>query len=570
MSAKKPSSLLYGVMDRPPFWITLLQALQHVCNYAISLIFPVMIVRVMGGTTEQATFLVSMSMAAGGIGVMAQALRKGPVGSGYLCPQVCGPSFLSASILAAKTGGLSLLLGMTFIAGALEAAFSRLIKRLRFLFPAEVTGLIVAMVGITLIPSAAMNFFGMGEADHVTLLRELFVSFLTLGLMVGLNIWSKGKLKMFCVLVGMAAGYIASYALGLIGETQLSDVGNAPLIWFPLLAHPGFSFSLNLVIPFLVAMICSTLKSVGDLTTCQKINDADWKRPDMDNISKGVLADATGCIAGGLLGGMGQSTSSSNIGLSIATGTTSRIIAFAMGPILIILAFFPKLSAIFAIMPQPIIGSTLIFVLCFMVIAGFQIVMSRMIDARKTFVVGVSLIFGLTVDIAPGAFEGVHPWISPIFSSSLAVASLTALTLNLIFRIGIAKKVRLELVPGNASSDTIFDFMERNGAAWGARREVVSKATAAMNEFLEAVIEHRLTKEKIDADVSFDEFSLDADIHYKGPLIEMPFQNPDMTKVLEQETEQLKMSGFMMRKYADKITGNTKAGMSHIRMHFDH
>lgn len=570
MGAKKPSSILYGVTEKPPLWITLLQGFQHACNSAILLILPVMIVRTIGGTTEQAAFLVSMSMMAGGIGVMVQALHKGPVGSGYLCPQLCGPAYLSASMLAAKTGGLSLLLGMTFIAGALEALFSRVVKRLRFLFPAEVTGFIVAMVGITVIRFAAMNFLGLDAEDRTTEVSELFVAFLTLGLMVGLNVWSKGKLKMFCVLVGMAVGYLAAYLLGSMSESQLHEINKAPLLWFPMAKHPGWSFGLYLVIPFFIAMVCSTLKSVGDLTTCQKINDAEWKRPDMDNISKGVLADSLGCMAGGLLGGVGQSTSSSNIGLSIATGTTSRIIAFAMGPILVALAFFPKLSGLFAIMPKPIMGATLMFVLSFMFIAGFQIITSRMIDARKTFVVGISLILGLSVDILPGAYEGIHPWISPIFSSSLSVAAITALTLNLIFRIGIAKKVKLQLVPQVDSSEKIFEFMERNGGAWGARKEVISKAMGAMNEFLEAVIEHKLTKDPIDMDVSFDEFNLEVDIRYKGELMEFPQQSPDMAKVLGEKAEQLRFSGFLMRKYADKITGSTKSGLTHIRIHFDH
>ena len=570
MSLKKPSSLLYGVIEKPPLWMTLLQGFQHACNSAILLIFPVMIIRTIGGTTEQAAFLVSMSMMAGGIGVMAQALNKGPVGSGYLCPQICGPAYLSASMLAAKTGGLSLLLGMTFIAGALEALCSRVVKRLRFLFPAEVTGFIVAMVGITVIRFAAMNFLGLDSEDSTTKPSELFVAFLTLGLMVGLNIWSKGKLKMFCVLVGMAAGYLAAYMLGLMEESELSKVNNAPLLWFPIVKHPGWSFSLYLIIPFFIAMICSTLKSVGDLTTCQKINDAEWKRPDMENISKGVLAASVGSMAGGLLGGVGQSTSSSNIGLSIATSTTSRIIAYAMGPILIALAFFPKLSGMFAIMPKPVMGATLIFVVSFMFIAGFQIITSRMIDARKTFVVGISLIFGLSVDILPGAYEEIHPWISPIFSSSLSVAAIMALALNLIFRIGIAKKVKLQLMPEVDSSEKIFEFMERNGGAWAARKEVISKAMGAMNEFLEAVIEHKLTKDPMDMDVSFDEFNLVVDIRYRGELIEFPQQSPDMAKILEEKAEQLKFSGFLMRKYADKITGNTKDGMTRIRLHFDH
>ena len=570
MSSNKPTSLLYGLDDKPPLWITLLQGLQHVGNYAGSLVFPVLIVRAIGGTTEQASFLVSMSMLAGGIGVIVQAFHKGPVGSGYLCPQVCGPSFLSASILAAKTGGLSLLFGMTFVAGAFEALFSRVIKRLRFLFPAEVTGFIVAMVGITVIRFASLNFLGRGTEDTVTAPSELFVAFLTLGVMVGLNVWSKGKLKMFCVLIGMAVGYLAAYILGLMSESQIQTVSDSPFLWFPATRHPGWSFSLFLVIPFFVAMVCSTLKSVGDLTLCQKINDADWKRPDMTNIGKGILADSIGCMAGGIFGGMGQSTSSSNIGLSIATATTSRIIAYAMGLLLIVLAFFPKLCGLFAIMPKPVLGATLIFAVSFMIVAGIQIIVSRMIDARKTFVVGISLIFGLSVDIIPEVFAHIHPWIRPIFSSSLSLAAITALTLNFIFRIGIAKKVKLTIPPAIKSLDEVFEFMEKNGGAWGARRDVMSKATGATNEFLEAMIEHNLTKDPIDIYVTFDEFNLDVNVRYRGELIEFPMQSPDMIRVLEEKTEQLRFSGFMIRRYADKIEGDTKNGASNVRLHFDH
>ena len=570
MDPKKPSSLLYGVTENPPLWITTIQGFQHVCVYAISLIFPVVIVREVGGSVEQASFLVSMSMVAGGIGVIVQAFSKGPIGAGYLCPQVCGPSFLAASILAAKTGGLSLVLGMTTIAGVLEALFSRVIRHLRFLFPPEITGFIVAMVGITVVRFASLNFLGLDSADHVTEARELCVALLTLGLMVGLNVWSKGKLKLFCVLVGMMAGYAASYAFGLIGDSQLSEIGKAAVIWFPLSEHPGWSFNLYLLIPFVIAMICSSLKSIGDLTTCQKVNDDNWKRPDMQNISKGILADAIGCTAGGVLGGMGQSTSSSNIGLSIATGVTSRVLAYSMGGILIGMSFFPKLSAVFAIMPKPVMGATLIFALSFMVIAGLQIVMSRMIDARKTFIIGISLIFGLTVDLMPEAFTGVHPWISPIFSSSLSTGALTAVILNLIFRIGIAKKVRLELAPEAQSSERLFEFMEKTGGLWGAREEVIMKCISAVNEFLEAVVEHEITHEPIDLEVSFDEFNLDAFLQYRGEPLEFPSQRPDASKVLTDVSAQLKLSAFLIRQYANKVNVSVKNGTSVIRLHFDH
>ena len=242
-------------------------------------------------------------------------------------------------MLAARIGGIPLVLGMTMCAGTFESLFSRALKRLRFMFPAEVTGLIVAMVGITVIRLANSYFLAVGESDQA---KIVFVSCLTLAVMVGLNVWSKGKLKMFCVLIGMGIGYAASYGLGILTHEHLSNISQAPSLSFPLAGHPGWSFDPYLIGPFIIAMLCSSLKSVGDLTTCQKINDAEWKRPEMTNISKGILADAIGCFSSGLLGGFGQSTSSTNVGLSIATCATSRAIGYGSGLLLIVLAFCPS------------------------------------------------------------------------------------------------------------------------------------------------------------------------------------------------------------------------------------
>ena len=567
---KKPSNIIYGVFERPPFWISLIQGVQHICVYAISLTFPVLIARAIGATIEQATFLVSMSMIAGGIGAIVQALPRGPVGSGYLCPQVCGPSFLTASILAAKTGGLSLMMGMTVIAGAGEAFFSRLLKRMRSFFPPEITGLIVAMVGITVIRLASMNFLGLDGSDRITDYKELIVAFVTLGLMVGLNVWSKGKIRLFCVLIGMAAGYFAAYILGLISDFQVNEVREAIPVWMPLVKHPGWSFNLHLLVPFIIAMICSSLKSVGDLTTCQRINNEEWKRTDMENISKGILADSTGCMAGGILGGMGQSTSSTNIGLSIATGITSRVVAYVMGFILIMLGFFPKVATVFAIMPKPVLGATLIFALSYMVIAGFQIIMSRMIDARKTFIVGISLIFGLAVDLMPEAFQGVHPWLQPVFSSSLSTATITAVLLNLLFKIGISKNIKLDLPPVTDSVEKMVQFMDKNGRLWGARKDVILLGTNAVNEFLETVIEHQLTDQTINMEVHFDEFNLDIDLYYKGEPLNLPTHRPAPSGLLDNKKEQLKLAGYLIGQYPDKISCSVKRGISHVHLYFEH
>jgi len=131
----------------------------------------------------------------------------------------------------------------------------------------------------------------------------------------------------------------------------------------------GWSVDFTVLAPFLIGAICASLKSIGDLTTCQKINDANWKRPDMKNISNGIFAESIKTMSSGILGGLAYTTSSSNIGLSLAT--------------------------------------------------------------------------------------------------------VTVLILNLLFRIGIAEKKAIELIPGEENNKKIFDFMETQGGAWTAQREVV-------------------------------------------------------------------------------------------------
>src|ERR1700758_4139017 len=102
------------------------------------------------------------------------------------------------------------------------------------------------------------------------------------------------------------------------------------------------------------------LRTVGVITTCQKINDLDWKRPELKSIQGGVVADGIGCIIGGLMGVIGMNSSVGAAGVAKASGATSRYIAYSCAAILAIVAFIPKYAALFLIMPQPVIGSLMV------------------------------------------------------------------------------------------------------------------------------------------------------------------------------------------------------------------
>jgi len=568
--AKKPANLIYGLDESPPLGTTVLLGLQHILALSSAFVYPVIVLRETGMLAAQAEQMIHASMIVMGIATILQTLRHGRIGSGYLCLEQAGPAYVPVSILAVKAGGLPLLAGMTLVSGFFGVVLSRLMGRLRPLFSAEVTGTIVMMVGLALIPVAVSRFLGIEESGGVIDALSVSIASITFFVMVGVTVWGSSRLQLFGVLIGIAVGSICAYASGLVTDEHLHRLEQASLLALPSFTGEGWSFSGTLLVPFLVTALASSLKAVGDLTTCQKVNDAEWKRPDMKSISGGILADACGVMLSGGVGTMGQSTSSANVGLSIATGATSRRIGFACGVMLMVLAFVPKLTILFVIMPSPVIGALLFFAASFMMVAGVQILTSRMMDTRKTFVVGVSIILGLSVNMLPGAYQNVPGMLQPAFASSLSVATLSALLLNLLFRIGIAQRAKLQIDPRADSSEQIFLFMEKQGGAWGARKEVIDRAKSAMNEFVEAVSLLEPSISRIDAEVSFDEFNLDIDMRYDGKPMEFPVQRPTDADLLGDERAVAKLAGFLIRNYVDRIKSDRINGRSRVHFHLEH
>lgn len=438
--ARKPDCLIYGVEDRPTPVRLILIGVQHVFLMSSTLVLPVALVREIGGSFEEIRAVVALTMIACGIGTILQALRWRGIGSGFLCPNLCGPNFFGACAEAAWLGGLPLMRGMTIVAGIAELLFARLVHRLRRLFPPEITGLVVLMVAVGLIPLGVSKFFGISFETEPIAPASLAVACLTLFVMVGINVWSKGNLRLYGVLIGMAAGYGLSVPAGLLGQAQFSAVSSAKLLALPVYAGMGqIDFRWSLLPPFLIVSICGALKTFGNLILCEKVNDADWKGPDVRRIGDGLFADGLCVAVSGLIGGMASDTSASNVALSSATGATSRWIGYAAGALFILLGFSPKLSAVLAVMPQPVMGAILVFVTSFMVLSGLQIIIGAHVDAKKAFVIGFSFIFGLSIDMLPGVYAHLPHALRPFFDSALTLSTVLAVILNRILSLGSAR-----------------------------------------------------------------------------------------------------------------------------------
>jgi xanthine permease XanP len=565
---KKPAALLYDVDDNPPLLVRLGASIQHVFLMSVGWLYIVVIVNAVGGTPIQAANLIRISMIAAGVATILQAAH-GIFGSGYLCPLSSSLTYLPSCILAVKTGGFSLLFGMVAFAGATTGVLSRLVQRLRVLFPPEVTGFMVCMSGLQLIALGCPRFVGYTGPGSIPNLRTVLIGVATLLAMVGATVWHRGKLHVLPLLIGIILGYSLAISSGELPWSQFLHQLGEPWFNLPHRVAAGFSFRIAMIAPFLIACLAANLKTVGDLTLCQRINDADWKRTDMKSISGGILANGFGTFFSGLAGGVAQNTVSSCVGLSLATGTTSRSIAFPAGLIVVGLAFFPKLAAILAAMPAPMIGAMLIYSACFIVVGGLQLLTSRMLDSRRVFAVGIAFIFGLSVDISPDLYSHAPDFLRPVFGSSLAFATVLVVSLSLLFRLGIANKIKSQLQPGPNAADSIHFIMEEQGAAWGMRREVVLRSEHALVEVANSAYLLNPELKNLEVTLSFDELKLDAVIEYEGTPMQIAESAPS---VRELATEQgiAALSTFLIRQYADRVKVKTRKGLCSVMLQLHH
>jgi NCS2 family nucleobase:cation symporter-2 len=562
-SSVKPADLLYGLNERPPLGVLGVLGLQHVCIALMTLAAPVIIAVEAGGSRLDAVSLVSMSLIAMGVATLLQSVRKGPVGSGYLVPHITLPVYLGPSLLAVQAGGLDLLFGMTLFAGVFGLMFAQLIRHFRKLFPPEVCGIVVLMSGLTMIQVALPRFLGIDDGDTVSDLEEWAVGLITIATIVVATVFALGRIRLYSTIIGIAAGYVAAFVLGIVDHAVFDEISALPTIGLPTRPSFDLAFDLSLAIPFAAAVVASNLKAVGLITTSQKANATDWKRPDMDSVGGGIVADSIGNLTSGVLGGVATGTSAGSVGLAMATGATSRIIAVAIAAIFFSLVFFPKATAGLTLMPSPVMGAGLIYVACFLVTSGVQLIMSRLMDSRRTFIVGLSVLAGIGADVMPSAFQGAPDWAMVFLGNPLALSTTLAVGLNMALNLGVSKSACLSLAAGEPVHDKVFRFFERHGAAWGARPEVIRRATPAVIEWIEEL--HHLTgsgEAETAIDIHFDEYRLTVDLSWKA-LIEGDEQRL-------QDFELDPIAGHIQRHYDCRLRLTGDAAIGQLHLNFEH
>ncbi|MFO0991842.1 MAG: solute carrier family 23 protein [Hyphomicrobiales bacterium] len=568
----RPPGLIYGVDEWPPPLQLAITGFQYAVVSSIYLVLVAIIVRHSNADAETSLKVMRIACFGLAIGTALQALPRGPVGSGFLAPPVFSAVYLAPSLLAAESGGMPLVFGMTLFAGAVEVVFGLLLHRLRLLITPILSGLTVLIVGLQL------GLVGIGELldvkdEHQTFFaHHLMVTTMTLAISIYLSIWGRGVWKMTCSLLGLIVGMIGAYLVGIIGAPNLATLSDAPWFAVPVPLLFDLKFDVSLVPAFLAAGIAGALRSVGVLTTCQRLNNAAWQRPDAGNLKRGVLADGLANVIGGCIGVTGMCSAPSLVGISGATGATSRVIAYAAAAFLVVFAASPKLSGFFLTVPTEVAGPLLVFTACFMIAGGMEITVSRPLGTRGTYVVGIAILLALGQDMFTDYFNALPAIVKSFTGSMLAVGLIAAIVLSLLFRFGARQRKSL---PWSSALDTLsgaVDGLRAQTKIWSIPSGIADLAVSEAREVMEFVRDNHMLKPDATLETSYDGISLQARVIYQGTEAAKlpPLRSVHLSEAVELGNEEeaafAGLRHFLHHMAADRKEIDAKDGQVVIRL----
>lgn len=429
--------LIYHLEEKPPIKEALFAALQHLMAIFVAIITPPLIVAgALNLDIETTSFLVSVSLFVSGIATFIQCKKVGPIGCGLLCVQGTSFSFISPIIMAGTLGGLPAIFGATMVGAVAEIFVSRILKYAMKIITPLVSGIVVTLIGISLIKVGMISCGGgTGAIEDGTFgsFQNLGIATLVLVLIVLFNRSSNKYLRMGSIILGILIGYVLSYFCGMV---DFNNMPNYSLFNIPIPFKYGMSFNVSSIIAFAIVYVITAIEAYGDITANSLISSQPVEGETfLKRAQGGILADGFNSLLAGALGSFPNSIFAQNNGMIQLTGVASRYVGYFIALFLVILGFFPIVGVVFSFMPEPVLGGATLLMFGTVASAGIKIIASQQLDRKAILVIAISFSMGLGVELYPAIFNQFPETIKNIFSSGITTGGLAAIVANMVIRI---------------------------------------------------------------------------------------------------------------------------------------
>ena len=432
-----PSGLIYGLEDRPPFKDAFFAAIQHLLAIFVAIITPPLIIAgALKLDLETTGFLVSMALFASGISTFIQCRRVGPIGTGLLCIQGTSFSFIGPIISAGTLGGLPLIFGTCMSASVVEMLISRVLKYTRRIITPLVSGIVVTLIGMSLI-KVGITACGGGEAAKADgtfgAFRYVGLAVMVLVLIIFFNRSNNRYLRMSSIVIGLVIGYVVAWFMGMVDFSSIQSYGGFHV---PVPFRYGLAFDWSSFIALGLIYMITAIEAYGDITANSMISGQPVEGETfVKRASGGILADGFNSMLAGVFNSFPNSIFAQNNGMIQLTGVASRYVGYYIAGFLIVLGLFPAVGLVFSLMPDPVLGGATLLMFGTVAAAGIRIIASQEINRKATLVMALSFSLGLSVELVPEILNQLPDALRNIFSSGITTGGLTAILANALIRI---------------------------------------------------------------------------------------------------------------------------------------
>ncbi len=413
----------------PPLGQMVPLGLQHVVAAVVGIVTPaIMIAGSCGITGADQTLLIQVSLLITAVATLIQLFPIGPVGSRL--PVIMGISFAYVPTLQAigEQFGLPEILGAEIVGGIVAILFGIFVKQIRVLFPPLVTGTVIFTIGLSLYPTAIKYMAGgVGKPDYASP-KSWLVAIITFLVVLVLQNFGKGVLKLGAILWGIVVGYLISIPLGLV---DFSSVGQAGLFQVPMPMHFEISFEPSAIVSLAIVYMVNAVQTIGDLSSTT-IGGMD-RMPTDKELQGGIIGQGLMSVVGAFFGGLPTASYSQNVGIVTVNRVINRAVFVFAAIVLAVAGFVPKIASLLTTIPQSVIGGATVSVFAMITMTGVSMITSERFDMRGRTVVGLSVALGVGISQVSGCLAGFPDWVTMVFGSSpVVVTAIMAIFLNLI------------------------------------------------------------------------------------------------------------------------------------------
>jgi xanthine/uracil permease len=564
--AKRPENLIYARAEQPPLRHVLPLGFQHAALAMVYLINAVVIARAAGFSHDQLELMLSASLLCCGLGAILQGGFP-RISGGLLIIPIASPILIAPLSEAGLLGGAGAIAALVIMGGLIQMIMAPIIFRMRAFFTSEVCGVAVLMLGVSLIRPAGNRFTGItGEFGNAPIDATHFaIATLTLTTIVVSAGWLKGTWRFFSMLLGCIVGYTAAAALG--GAAEISTaVASASNLYYPRLVLPSWPDPAIIPVVVLFSMM-SGVYSMGVILNTDRLDDAEWSKPELRQVSRGVAVMGFSNVLSGILGGSYLGMSSTSTALAFATGVTSRLVGVAAGIVLIAFSFSSKLMAAVMAMPDPVLGGVLAFIASYLIVSGAQLALTRMLSPRRMIVIGIPICLGIAVVAVPGLTAGLTGSAAAIANSPYIVAAILVLILNAAARIGVTQTTSRTFLPEDNWNEQVSQLLNHVSGAWGLQQKSVLSVKTVLLEVEDLILTS--SDGPIEVIASYDELKLNFKFIYSGSPIVFPDKMPTAEQLLEEPDGVRRMSAWLVRGLSSRCTSFKIAGREGLALRFD-